>query len=169
MNLSYMGALLVILGCGGFGFSMAAAYRREERLLRQLMETLQFFQWELSCRLTPLPELCRMAASLGKGSVPLLFSRLSRELEDGHAPEVSACMYAALRHSDLSPGIRELLSALGRSLGRFDLDGQLQGLNEIKKRCCHQLEALQNNRTDRLRSYQTLGLCAGVALVILFL
>lgn len=169
MNINYMGALLVILGCGGFGFSMAAAYRREERLLRQLMEVLQFFQWELSCRLTPLPELCRMAGSLGKGSVHLLFSVLSRELEERLAPQVSDCMYAALQHSDLSPGIRELACELGRSLGRFDLEGQLQGLNEIRKRCCQQLETLQNNRTDRLRSYQTLGLCAGAALVILFL
>ena len=33
MNLQGIGIILVITGCGGFGFSMAAAYRREVSLL----------------------------------------------------------------------------------------------------------------------------------------
>ena len=58
---------------------------------------------------------------------------------------------------------------LGDSLGRFDLSGQIQGLASVQKRAEFELEQLRRNQDVRLRSYQTLGLCAGAALVVLFL
>ena len=47
--------------------------------------------------------------------------------------------------------------------------GQLLGLEEQRRRCNAELEKLNAGKEDRLRSYQTLGLCAGAALVILFI
>ena len=55
MNYRWIGAVLVIAGCGGFGFSIAAGYKREESTLRQLIQALNTMEWELSYRLTPLP------------------------------------------------------------------------------------------------------------------
>ena len=53
-------------------------------------------------------------------------------------------------------------------IGRFDLEGQLQGLESVRVYCRDQLDNLAKDRDVRLRSYQTLGLCAGAALAILF-
>ena len=64
---------------------------------------------------------------------------------------------------------RESLELLGRSLGRFDLEGQLRGLESVRQVCRHGLETLAQNSAIRNRSYQTLGLCAGAALAILFI
>jgi hypothetical protein len=58
---------------------------------------------------------------------------------------------------------------LGTSLGRYDLQGQLNGIESVRIRCRSDLEELERNRDVRLRSYQRLGLCAGCALAILFL
>ena len=63
----------------------------------------------------------------------------------------------------------DALILLGRWLGRFDLDGQLKGLDAVRQECRRHLEELNNNREVRLRSYQTLGLCAGAAIAILFI
>ena len=57
---------------------------------------------------------------------------------------------------------------LGTSLGRFDLTGQLNGLEQVRSHCRRELEALAGNRDQRVRGYQTLGICAGAALAILF-
>ena len=57
---------------------------------------------------------------------------------------------------------------MGSSLGRFDLDGQLLGLEAVRVYCQEQLSEMSKDRDVRLRSYQTLGLCAGAALAILF-
>lgn len=168
MSIKYLGAILVILGCGGFGFSIAAAHRREERTLRQLLDVLHFLYCELQFHLTPLPELCRQVQRQGKGEVGAVFGELADQLENQVLPEVSSCMHAAAAKANLSTRLRELLNTMGQTLGRFDLDGQLKGLEALRLRCDQEMAALMENRDDRLRSYQTLGLCAGAALVILF-
>lgn len=168
MSIKYLGAVLVILGCGGVGFSMAATHRREERCLRQLQDVVQYMYCELQFHLTPLPELCRQAGQQGKGEIGLVFLHLGDMLDSQISPEVSGCMQSASAGADLSPRLRELLRAMGQTLGQFDLAGQLKGLESLRSRVTQEQESLSKNREDRLRSYQTLGLCAGAALVILF-
>lgn len=170
MTLKWIGAILIIAACGGFGFLMAAAYRKEEASLRQLADTLEFMAWELEYRLTPLPELCRKVSRQSTHGVRTAFQRLADELEGQVSPDVQHCMAAALAKSAELPGLtREAMEQLGASLGRFDLSGQLKGLEAVGKFCARELERLGENRDNRLRSYQTLGLCAGAALAILFI
>lgn len=170
MTIKWIGAILVVLGCGSVGFAMSAAHRREERNLRQLISALDFMQCELQYRLTPLPDLCRLTAAQCRGSLRTLFLTLARELEDQINPDVYHCMNAALtKVPDLTKQTAEAVTSLGRTLGRFDLDGQILGLENARNNCRSTLEKLSDNREIRLRSYQTLSLCAGAALAILFL
>ena len=137
MSYRWFGAALVIAGCGGFGFSIASGYKREEGLLRQLLRVLNYMEWELEWQTSP---------------------------------DAASCMTAALKRShELPRRVRGIMKQLGHTLGRFDLPGQKQGLEEVKEACRMELEALGKNRETRLRSYGTLGLCAGAALAILFL
>ena len=170
MTIKLMGAILVFTGCGGFGFAMAAAHRREEQTLNQLLMALEFMESDLSCRLTPLPQLCAGAAGTVTGQVHTVLLRLSEELEARTAPDVQSCIRTvAEQMPGLSPSMEHQLMELGSSLGRFDLPGQLRGLRSAQNRCRLAIEELSRNRDNRIRSYQTLGLCAGAALAILFL
>lgn len=160
---------MILVGCGGFGISMAAGYRRTERLLRQLKTAARFMKWELQYRLTPLPELCRMAGREVNGALREVFQNLAKELNWQSQPEVHSCMTQALKHSpELPVTVRRRVVQLGRILGRFDLEGQLQGLDTVISACESELRRLETGREYRLRNYQTLGICAGAALVILF-
>lgn len=168
--LKWLGAFLVIGGCGSFGFFLAASHRRTEQCLRRLIAALDYMECELQYHLTPLPSLCRQAAAESAGMIRELFCALAQELEDQVSPDVKSCMYAAIRKlPELPPQVSEALQELGTSLGRFDLQGQLRGLEAVRATCRCSLEDLSRNREVRLRSYQTLGLCAGAALAILFL
>lgn len=168
--LKWIGAVLIIMGCGGTGFSLAASHRRQEWELRQFMASLDYMQCELQYRLTPLPDLCRQTAAQTAGAVRKLFTVLANELEDQIAPDVHHCILAAVSKTpDLQIGTVEIAKDMGRTLGRFDLDGQLRGLEYARQECRRRLEALSENRDVRLRSYQTLGLCAGAALALLFI
>ena len=170
MNIRILGAILVILGCGSFGFLVAAAHRREEQVLHQLLTALDYMQCELQYRLTPLPDLCRQAAANHRGTVRTVFYALAAELEDQISPDVERCMNAVLaRVKDVPKLTREAMMELGHSLGRFDLEGQLTGLEVARQACRKGLEELRKDKPVRLRSYQTLGLCAGAALAILFI
>lgn len=170
MSLRITGAVLVIVGCGGFGFFVAAAYCREIRSLQQLLTALDYMQCDLQYHLTPLPELCRKVASVGAGIIRSVFTALASELEDQISPDVDRCVRSALaKHRDLPKHFCEVIELLGQSLGRFDLDGQVRGLESVRNACRERLNTLSQNQTVRQRSYQTLGLCAGAALAILFI
>lgn len=170
MSLKLIGAIIIIISCGGVGFSMASAHRQEEAALRQLINALDIMSCELQQRLQPLPQLCRIAAKECKGNLARLFYSLGLELERQIAPDAAICMEAAISSvPKLPPMTRSYMEQLGNSLGRFDMDGQLNGLHFIQIQCQNALENLSQNRDSRLRGYQTLGLCAGAALAILLL
>lgn len=170
MSLKWIGAMLVIAGCGGFGFLLAMNYKRETAILRHLVWTLAYMSSELAYRQTPLPELCRRAAGQNSGCLKTFFETLDRELESQISPDAASCVSAAAdRTPELPKRTRNGLISMGRSLGEFDLTGQLKGLEAVRVDCSRELEELERNRTQRLRSYQTLGLCAGAALAILFI
>ena len=168
MSIKWIGAILVVVGCSGVGFTMAANYRREEWTLRALIRALDYMTCELQYRLTPLPELCRQAGKESGTPAGKALINLAQELESQISPDADSCMYAALsRMTDLPAATDEALRLLGSCLGRFDLNGQLQGLEQVRLHCRGALAALEAGRDQRVRGYQTLGVCAGAALAIL--
>lgn len=170
MNYKWIGAMLVIAGCGGFGFSLASSHRRKETMLSQMLGILDFMECQLQYKLTPLPELCRLASKEATSGLRQLFMLFAKEMEQQIAPDAASCMAAALAQvQTLNGSMRLICSELGHSLGNFDLPGQLKGLESVRKSCQRILDSLECNREVRLRCYQTLGICAGVALVILFI
>ena len=170
MNIKIIGAVFVFISCAGVGFRIAANYKREERSLRQLVNALDYMECELQYRLTPLPTLCRYTASQSAGIIRSVFLSLATELEDQVHPDVWHCMASVLgKAKDLPELTMQALESLGRSLGRFDIDGQLKGLEAVRTECRRLLNELTSNRDVRVKSYQTLGLCAGAAMAILFI
>ncbi len=170
MYLKLMGAALVVLGSGATGFVMAANHKAEEKSLQQLLSILDYMECELQYRLTPLPMLCKQAANEADGILKKLMYDFSAELEDQISPDVSSCMYAALnKHGNIPPKTLKCLKILGSSLGRFDLEGQLKGLEAVRSMCRGLLKALEKDKDVRRRSYRTISLCAGAALAILLL
>ena len=170
MLIKIIGAILVLAGSGYLGFKITANYIKEEKSIRQLIYLLDFMSSQLQYRLTPLPELCKQAANESSGAVSRVFQTLSDEMANQIAPDVSHCMTASISQvSDILPVTAELLQILGVSLGRFDIDGQLRGLNAVRSQCKEKLDCMLQDKDVRLRSYKTLGLCAGAAIVILFI
>ena len=170
MSVKMIGAIIIIVACGSVGFSMAAAHRQEENTLRQLLNALEIMSCELQQRLLPLPHLCQIAGNTCRGDIARLFHKLSDELERQIAPDATVCVDIALAaFPKLPPITREVFTQLGISLGQYNMEGQLNGLQIAKKQCQNALDSLNQNRDNRLRSYQTLGLCAGAALAILLL
>ena len=101
MSLRFFGAVLIVFGCGGFGAMLARNDRLAEQSLRSLCAGLDLMSSELQYRLTPLPDLCRMAGEELGGGVGAVFSALAMALEDQISPDVNACMHAALAKTQI--------------------------------------------------------------------
>ena len=170
MTYKWIGAALVIAACSGFGFTMASAHMKNEKQLRQMLLVLEDMECLLQYKLMPLPELCRSAANRINGPVRSLIQLFSQELERQIAPDVPTCMSAALSQcQNLNGNVRYLFSELGHSLGSFDLAGQVKSLEYVKNNCYIVLKHMESNRELRIKCYQTLGICAGVALAIILI
>lgn len=170
MTQKILGAIFIFLACGGMGISIAASHRQKERMLQQIIAAAQFMTCELEYRQTALPQLMEQCAQQTSGVVGHIFQSLSRELQRQIAPDATCCMAAVLDASPKLPAmVLEKMEFLGRTLGRFDLSGQLSGLQALTQLCKRDLDGLLVNREARLRGYMTLGFCAGAALVILFI
>ncbi len=169
MTLKIMGAIFVIIACSAMGFAKVAGCRREEKLLQKLILTLEYMESELQYRHHSLPELCRTAASYAGGLVGAVMLQLGEELDRQLLPEAESCMRVVLSRMAMPGSLKKQLRLLGKTLGRFHLDGQLTGFHTVKELCRRELDRLSTQHAQALRSYQTLGICAGVALVILFI
>lgn len=169
MQLKLFGALCIVIGGGGYGFIMASQHRKTIRLLKELAAILEDMECELRYRCLPLPQLCRTSVRNHRDPIANVFSALADELDSQISPDVERCMSVVLQDRvQVMDPIRRILADLGKNLGRFDLEGQLRGLEHTKTECCNLLNIFEYNQENRMRSYQTLGLCAGAALAILF-
>ncbi len=170
MTIKILGAALIILSSAAVGFSMANAYRREENSLQQLIIAIEDMKNDLQFRLTPLPELCLIGAGQCTGPAKQVLQSLGQQLQRQETADVSICMENALATLRKPPEhLVRNLRLLGKTLGRFDLSGQLSGLDAVAQLCRRDLDGLYVHREERMRSYRTLGLCAGAGLVILLI
>lgn len=168
MSIKVIGMLCIVAGCGGCGFLMASQHRQRIRSMKNMIAALAYMECELQYRGTPLPQLCRMTGQRSQGRVQQIFILLADEMDAQISPDVPLCMASVLdRLGNVDKPLRGVAEELGMNLGRFDIPGQLRGLENARKECSEKLEMLTQNNDSRLRSYQTLGLCAGAALAIL--
>ena len=170
MNMKWVGAAMIIATCMSIGVKMASSYLREEQQLEQLLQSLNYIKCELQYKLAPLSALFYQCASLSKGPLRAFYLNLCSELDSQVYPDAVCCFHAALNKSaELSNCTVKILKQLGATLGCFDLDGQLSGIDEAIESCQAELKLLTSSKSVRIRNYQTLSLCAGAALVILFI
>ena len=133
------------------------------------MLILEHFSWELQTNLAPLSICCAAASCCGRGEMGRLFENLAQHLERGIERNPGECMALAMVQHDIPQQIQFRLSQLGDTLGRYDLSGQIGGIEAIRELCKRDLQALVSERSKTVKSCQALGLCTGAAVAILLL
>lgn len=170
MIVKCFGAILILCASGVMGFMMAASYRKRIAALKNLIQGTTYMAEQLRYQLLPLPELCQTAANVTTGAVKAVFLDLENALQNCNATEVSLIMEQILdKHPNLDRVIKEEFINLGRVLGRFDLEGQISGIAAVTELAKRDLAGMEMDKDIRIRNYQTLALCTGIALVILFI
>lgn len=168
MILELFGALLIIVGCGSFGFLMTVAHRKEVNSLKQLVCILEYMKCSLQHQMLPLADICRNVNSKFTGNISKVFLLLAEELDNQVAPSVEICMVAALNKcNDIPNRTYGVLVTLGKRLGDFGLEGQLRGIDTVHAECRDILKSCTKDQDSRLRAYQTFSICVGVAVAIL--
>lgn len=170
MTIRMLGAIVLCLGASGIGFSASRTVRRTVKTMQQLKLALEMMRCEISYTLTPIARICRIAASGSEGEVHILFERLAAVFsgtypeQDGWAKE----LIAATLHS-VPPEVAETMAELIASFGRFGVSEQLRLIDLTLEKVQAALAQLDTDKKQRCRCYETLGICAGLAIAVLVL
>ena len=166
--LRLIGAALVTLSASLVGFGFARGVRRQCAQLEGLLWALDFMQSELSSRLTPLTQLFSMLSACRQRDVALFFEAAGRALSVPPGCTVPVSFKRGFQaSSNFAPG--QALYGLSMGLGRFDLESQLAAIERAKGSITSVLLQLQAQKRARCRSYETIGICAGLALAVILL
>lgn len=170
LTIKILGACCILLGCGSFGFLIVGNTMKEIYAVRNFISALDYMICDLKYRSTPLPTLCRDASKATNGIVSRIFLLLAHELESSISADVRGCISTVLSHSkELPEKTSKLFYDFGQRMGLFDLDGQVQMLDTLRKESVRVLTACEEGHVVRSRSCKTIGVCAGAAIVILLI
>lgn len=160
---------MIIVGCSLCGWLRAQIYLRDEDMLRQMQQVLRFMIHDLKCRRRPLPALFRGCGEQGSGILQEIFLDAALEMENQILPDAAACMRSVLNRYALPDGCKEVMDGISRTLGHFDLEGQVRELESVLFTCGEMLKEHCAGKADKIRTIRTLGISAGIVLAILLL
>ena len=165
-----LGAFLIAAASAALGFSYVNGEKRRLQALRSAERMLKTMAGELETRLTPLPELISRLACRCDGAAAAFAEDLNLRLCHLGEREFSALWAESVEAAfDMLGGEeREILSALGLCLGRYELERQLTELSLALDQLSHAID----RRSAALPEKKRLGLglaWAGGALLVIVL
>ena len=170
MMVRILGSCLIITSCGSFGWMITRALQNDIFALKNFISAIEYMECELRYRMTPLPKLCLEASAATNGVTSRLFHDLCVELESCAVSKVLGCMEEVLRKNpDVSEMMSRLWLNLGKTMGLFDLEGQAHMLASLRREAEGLLRTCEEGHLMKSRSYKTIALCAGAAIVVLLL
>lgn len=166
-----LGAILIAAASSALGLAYVNTAQRRLRALRSAEGLLKTVAGELSARLTPLPELFSRLEQSCDGPAAVFAAELNKRLNQlGERP------FYVLWHESvetafpmLSGEERELLSALGRCLGRYELERQLKELSLSLDQLSAAITRCSAALPERKRMGLGLAWTGGALLVIVLL
>lgn len=165
-----IGAVLVAAGGALLGFQAAAGLRGRARALGQLEAGLALLERELELNLPPLPCLLERGAARSEGAARELFQGCVRGLDRLDREDFSSLWRRLVgKQSGLDPEGQAILYPLGDTLGRYEVQRQLEALSAARRRLEELSARLEADSRRKGRVYQALGLSGGAFLVILLL
>lgn len=166
------GILFVVVSAASVGLKIASSLRNRCRMLRQFLDALQVMSSEISCCGTPLPQVFALMAVSSDGTVSRLFSNVAKAMDKQRWLTPRNAMETALQSEQQlgeDKDLREILLSLASGLGKYDRESQLQILERTKDCLETLLHAAEQECSVRSKTYEVLGLCAGISVAILLL
>ena len=166
------GIVLGVVYAGCVGVRIARAQKKRCSLERQLVAGLQLMKNEVDVCAAPWPRAFAVMAVAVDGPLEQLFSAVAREMDRNRFLTPLMAVRQALREIPELPAgdaAQQTLLELAARLGRYDTDSQLQGIDLALLRLTEELHKAEQERGTRSKTYQTLGICTGLAVAILLM
>lgn len=163
-----LGIAFILLSAFSVGSRISVGLKQQCRYLQCVIDALQIFENEIAVRCTPLPEAFSVMATAAQGSAQTIFLHVSDQMQQQRWTSPRSAMENALK-SISENLIGDILLDLSDKLGKYDIDTQLAEIAYAKERVKRRLYDLESERKMKSKTYKTLSLCTGLAVVILLI
>lgn len=162
------GALLLFVGCSGWGFSYARTFSKRVEELEALEGLFAHLEGEIRYALRPLPSALE---ELGNYPLGQLFAETAAQLQHSTELTASRAYLHALHGADLHLKKEDyrVLESLAPSLGICDHQTQQDRITALRKRLELQSRLAREDCGKYQRLAGCLGVLGGVFLLILLL
>jgi len=133
------------------------------------MALLGMFRDRLRYLQPPISQLVEGAASLERFSKLAFLGRCRDRMHSGTPFPDSWRLSVGEASRELGPELAEMLLPLGEVLGGADLDSQLASLLHVQSMLESRLVSARDHQQQHGKLYRSLGVLAGVALVIILM
>lgn len=170
MWLKILGSLMIVIASTSLGFNLAVRYVERPRQIRQLISCLSALKSHINYVAIPLPEALSRCTGGITGPVAELFHTMAWLLVNKGWLTPQAALDQALKQSNklaLNKAEREVLAVFSANLGGMNREEQHKSLDlahEQLSRIQYEAEKLCD---QNVKMYRYLGVCSGLAIIII--
>lgn len=166
--MKYLGIIFIVCSTAYMGFHLANGFRLRRKLLTQFLRCLPIIRNEIVFCGTPIPKIFRLISDHTDGEVHEVFGQVSKQMEEHKTMTPTEAMEETLtarKYTCLVPRLLELAD----KLGNYDVEAQIAGIDQVQSQAELQVDELEQERLQKGKVYESLGICAGLALAILLI
>ncbi len=163
-----VGAILIVVGSASAGFYMAGNVRKTQRIYRDALRATTYMKSEIECYLTPLHDIYGQLAHILPKPLAALFFALYEQARRslGLLPAVHFSRARQLLRNRLPHELVQIFAEMFDMLGRQDAVAQMRAITLAEEHLNEVLNRVSSEKKERCHAYETIGVCAGIALVI---
>lgn len=162
------GILFILLSAASVGLRISAALKKRCKDVSRFLSSLSVLEYEISFLRTPLPQAFEKASQIAVGDLQSVYRSVSQQMKNSRWLSPRSAVENSLNEFP-NELFGEILLELSDMIGKYDLQAQLNGIETAKLQTSELLSGLEQERSLRSKTYKTLSICAGLALVILLL
>ncbi len=168
-----IGCILVIVSSTGMGFFFSSEIRSRIEDLKELRKLVVLLRGDIRYANTPLPEAIGSITRRHNGNYHTFFQHVSTKLHElsGHTfSEIwKEAVQMELANTSLSKKDKLHLIQFGENLGYLDKDMQMNTMDLFISQLDEELKELQKTVKEKAYMYNTLGIMAGIFIIIILI
>lgn len=167
--MKYIGFLLLLTGCTGLGMSLAEDYKERIWVLSQIDKMIGFLCDRILTEKDSLPEAFFHTVGRFDGTWKRFLKEMYEETEQQNGKrleeiwkEKSSILQEVMAEKDFLP-----FQAAMKQTGFSTKAGQLGALQDYQVRIREQLKELTEQKKEKCKLYQSLGIMCGILIIVI--
>lgn len=161
-----IGILMIITACSAFGMRANRRLTIRVQALSSMITAINIIKSEILFKQTQLPEIIEILTYEANPEIRELFKKLQKEMQNADEKTFSHKFTKVLNENEYALNFHKedtkILSDLGFSLGRYDVETQANIIEYTKQRLDMNLSKAIKEREEQGRIYKTIGIGLGV-------